>query len=388
MTTETDPMVFEVAGVVFYDSDLARAGWRITNQLSTAAGLLPSRAPAAVLSTTKRTEWRRVRRIQRQLKRGSRPSQTSALNLRDRSAVRRYVHKHAHQVLSDLAAHIRGRAGEADPAPPITELDELMALWRLAPPQANPLDRSSGGDNAEEARRPRRRTRASRRCALKGLPADWQIQILRQADQRDRPWMAVLIITGLRPGALLDHGVTVELDEDALRLKVPGGKSAIGFRYMTVHNTDTVSAALFSWVQALGARTCISPRDTEPDLTYDRMAARHHAASRRALGQGVPMTAHRQQLHADLKARGWSRVEIARATDKTSSRSVSVYATAHQGRARAAKGLLSVRSDWSVRDVARPAAGANAATTSPTGPDRSTPEASAAGPDVRTPRSR
>jgi hypothetical protein len=314
-----------------------------------AAHTLPEGVPRPVLSTTAKAGWRRVRRVKRRLKEGTLAKTPNALDPRDRAAVRRFVHEQAHKRMSELVGLLQSDPIDADVAAAKERLGECLVLWRLVQPLANPLDDEEGCDAAGHAQRSRRAPRGKRRSVLKGLPADWQVQLLRAADPRDRPWMAILAITGLRPAALVDSHVEVWTHGDALHLTIPASKDAIGqYRYMEVLNIGPITGPLYHWVTKCGNNVRVSGSGTDGCMTYDQMAARHYAAARRAFGRGVPPTAHRQQLHADLKAAGWPRIEIAKATGKVSGRTVSVYATAHQGRADAVEPLRAVRCDWAV----------------------------------------
>jgi hypothetical protein len=345
----TDEPAFEVAGVTLYDSHLAALSPHTRNRLVEAADTLPEGVPHPVLSTTAKADWRRVRRVKRRLKDGTLENTPNALDRRDRAAVRRYAHEQAHKRMSEMVCLLQSDPIDADVGVLKDQLGECLALWRLVQPLANPLDDQEGGDAAGHAQRSRRAPRGKRRSALRGLPDDWQVQLLRAADPRDRPWMAILAITGLRPAALVDSHVEIWAHGDALHLTVPASKDAIGqYRYMDVLNIGPISAPLYHWVRKCGNKVRVSAAGTDAFMTYDRMAARHHAAARRAFGRGVPLTAHRQQLHADLKAAGWPRIEIAKATDKVSGRTASVYATAHQGRAGAVEPLRAVRCDWAI----------------------------------------
>ena len=67
-------------------------------------------------------------------------------------------------------------------------------------------------------------------------------------------------------------------------------------------------------------------------MPYNRAKKRHERIARHAFGRSLPLTMHRHQFHADLKADEVSPETIARATGKTSTAGITVYATANQGR--------------------------------------------------------
>jgi hypothetical protein len=367
-----DEVALKVAGVDVFDSDLAALPNQAQQQVLAAADAFPEDAPQPVLPTTSAADRRRVMRLVRD---PSRPVGASVPDRRDRAAVRRYVHDKAAKTLSDLVQLARDGHPESDLRSAADSLTHKTTLGGRVPL----LPSVMLADPATSARRARRSTRGKgRRSALAGLPSDWQVQLLRAADPRDRPWMAVLAVTGVRPGALSTTGFQARTDGDSLHLWVPGSKNCSGSRCMTILNTAPVSDALFRWVHACGGAAGMASAVGERGLTYDQMAARHAAAARRAFGRALPLTAHRQQLHADAKAAGWPAADIAAMTDKTSTRSVSVYATAQQGRRGALEPIGAVTTDWAIR----PAGAAEDSV-----PDRDAPAAPASGsvPDTVAP---
>ena len=245
------------------------------------------------------------------------------------SAVRQRVRQHVRD--SAAAARDAYDAGDTD------RLARAVDAMHKGARGLQTLSPKAGELGEAAARKPRRRQRGKARTKLRGLPRDWDVQLLRTAPNNDRPWIAALALTGARPGVLADSGIYVCVAGEHLLLTVPGSKRGGGVFLTYPRGQDTVADAMAGYVSACGGALHLR-------MPYNRAKKRHERIARHSFGRPLPLTAHRHQFHADLKADGVSRETIARATGKTSTAGITVYATASQGRSGRGLALHNVQS--------------------------------------------
>jgi hypothetical protein len=232
------------------------------------------------------------------------------------------VRRHVRARIRDDAAAVRAAYDAGDWDRLAAAVDALRAGVR-ALTDVGPKTVSLG---PEAAKKPRRRARGKGRVKLAGLPKDWDIRVLRAAPHADRPWIAALALSGARPGVLQEPGIHVRVAGDQLLVTVPGSKGGPGWVVLTfARDANPVADAMAAYVNSHGGAVHLR-------MGYDRAKKRHERITRHALGRPLPLSAHRHQVHADLRAAEVDRATIARATGKTSEAGITVYATAARGR--------------------------------------------------------
>lgn len=248
------------------------------------------------------------------------------------------------RTLSALRQHVRARlradaleARAAYEAGEVERLGRAIDALHTGVNGLNALAPKSASLGAAAARKPRRHKRGKARKKLKGLPRDWDIQLLRAAPKDDRPWIAALSLTGARPGVLEASGIYVRVAGEHLLLTVPGSKGGAWVLLTYRLGEHKVADAMAAYVTARGGALHLRK-------SYNSAKKRHERITRNALGRSLPLTVHRHQLHADLKADGLRPETIALATGKTSTAGITVYATAGQGRSGRGLALHHVRS--------------------------------------------
>lgn len=174
------------------------------------------------------------------------------------------------------------------------------------------------------ARPPEDRSNGKRQ-SLDGLPNDWKDRVQRETNDRDKPAVAVLALTGCRPEEV--RGTRVRQDDEQVRFEIRGAKvdqdRGIKMRVVTLDRSELEQSQagrdLLDWV---GNRDCRTVTHEGSTAAFRERVAR--AADRAGLEQVTSYTFRHAEAR-ELKQSGLEKSEIAARLGHRSERSQSVY---------------------------------------------------------------
>jgi integrase len=273
------------------------------------------------------TVTRYARTVEHMRKTGQRPEDAMCKNTFEfrRAALVHTTRSEVKLALRDLDKH--RRSGDVTKAArAYSQVADGLATLRQYPPTTGSreadLKRTSafhGPSHAEQERS------NGKRISLNGLPAEWRDAVAQQTNERDRPALAALALTGCRPAEV--RGIRVRQDDDYVTLTIQSAKvdKDRGIESRTIAmNRDSLSDTqagrdLVGW---LGNR---EQRTISYTGSVEAFCERIDRAADRAELRQVSAYTYRHAAARDLKATGVERSEIANRLGHRSNHSQSVY---------------------------------------------------------------